>query len=111
MVQLNRLQANKLGLMKATTRYEKSERSARTRTLIQVGGLINLTGLLDYCGIKLGVDLQLDLAERHKAAMLLGLLTEMVEQLPKSLEQQNKWLELGIRILKQQEAKKYYVKQ
>ena len=110
MVQLNRLHSSKSGLVQSDNHKEKSERKARTRTLIQVGGLVNLAGLLDYCGIKLGIDLQLDLAQQDKAAMLLGLLTDVFEKSSTSLEQRSKWQELGIRILKQEEAKKCYVK-
>jgi len=108
MVQLNRLQSNKLCSMTAANMYDKSQRRARTRTLIQVGGLVDIAGLLDYCNIQLGVDLQLE--EQDKAATLLGILVEIIRSLPTSMEQQTKWRDLGIRVMKEREAKKYYSK-
>ena len=48
-----------------------TQRRARTRTLIQMGGLLNMVGLPQLCGIAEGDDLQLDLDNQDKAATLL----------------------------------------
>ena len=58
-------------------------RNSRTRTLIQLGGLLDLTPLLSICGIELGDDLQLD--HRDKAASLLGILATAMNQLPEDI--------------------------
>jgi len=54
----------------------RSARKARTRTLIQVGGLVQKSGLMVAFGIEPGDDLQ-DYEHIHKARQLLGLLDEM----------------------------------
>lgn len=54
----------------------RSARKARTRTLIQVGGLVQKTGLMTAFGIESGDDLQ-DYEHIHKARQLLGLLDEI----------------------------------
>ena len=87
----NRLSAT---LTAQNTRRKKSENAARklrTRTLIQVGGLVHLSGLLDLCDIHEGDDLQLDLAAMNKAATLLGMLLTCVENLhdPKNFPKRN----------------------
>lgn len=54
----------------------KSARKARTRTLIQLGGLVQRSGLMAVFGIEPGDDLQ-DYEHIHKARQLLGLLDEV----------------------------------
>jgi hypothetical protein len=50
-------------------------RRARTRTLIQLGGLIDKSGLLKDFGIELGTDLQKDLEmQKPVAALFCGLI-------------------------------------
>jgi hypothetical protein len=52
-----------------------SQRRARTRSLIQLGGLMELSGTLDVFGIPLGVDLQKDVSVKNNiAALFKGLL-------------------------------------
>lgn len=53
------------------TRYQseqssKKQRKARTRTLIQLGGLVHKVGLSEEFRIALGEDLQMDEAAREK---------------------------------------------
>ena len=55
------------------------ERRLRTRTLIQCGGLLSLSGLLEQCDIEEGEDIQHDLESYEKAAMLLGILVNASE--------------------------------
>jgi len=50
------------------------EKKARTRTLIQLGGILVKSGLVDYLGIPLGVDLQNHPDYTSKAYDLLEIL-------------------------------------
>lgn len=81
---------------------ENSSRKSRTRTLIQAGGLLNVSGLLEYCNIKTGSDLQSNLEEKDKAAILLGILHDCFTKLPHSPSEDeiNAWLKNGVNILK-----------
>ena len=56
------------------------EKKARTRTLIQLGGILVKSGLVDYLGIPLGVDLQNHPDYTSKAFDLLEILEEIVKQ-------------------------------
>lgn len=71
--------------------HQKSQplrlRQARTRTLIQAGGLLNQLGFLDYCGIATGEDLQQDFISGDKAAVLLGILMKCYEALPDDISE------------------------
>lgn len=100
-VKINRLLSQKAALKNRLKKRENSQRKARTRTLIQLGGLLNLTPLLSICDIELGDDLQLE--HPDKAATLLGLLVCLSEQLsePKSSEDLKNFKDVGIRLLKQ----------
>lgn len=85
---------------------DKKLRKARTRTLIQAGGLLSLTGYFVICGIEEGQDLQLDFENRDKAAILLGILSEAFEKLPAepTSEQLEYWKSIGIRIMKMRKS-------
>ena len=87
-------------------------RRARTRTLIQVGGLVSLSGLLSICHIEEGEDLQADIESRDKAATLLGIFLEAVEKIPNppQAHQVECWREAGIRALKVRSAQTAYPK-
>jgi hypothetical protein len=52
-------------------------RKARTRTLIQLGGLVEKSGLLEPLNIMLGDDLQKDYEHLTSAAILTGALSEL----------------------------------
>jgi hypothetical protein len=88
------------------------ERRARTRTLIQAGGLLNLSGLLEYCDIEEGEDLQYDLESRDKAALLLGILSETLQKLLDKPDpiQIEKYKKLGTVLMKQSSARTSYEK-
>jgi len=81
-------------------KFNTSERRARTRGLIQIGSLIHLVGLAQLCDIEEGDDLQFDIASRDKAAMLLGILLDIVADFTPTLEQKELWKKAGIRQLK-----------
>lgn len=72
------------------------ERKLRTRTLIQCGGLLSLSGLLEQCEIMEGEDIQHDIEGYEKAATLLGILINASEELlqnnePEQMEQFKKF--------------------
>ena len=83
------------------------ERKLRTRTLIQAGGLLSLSGLLEQCDIFEGEDLQGDPDGYEKGATLLGILIEASEALfyNNDDQQMEKFKELGTRKMKQAAAK------
>ena len=56
-------------------------RKARTRTLIQLGGLIEKAGLLEEFGIMLGADLQKDPELKDPVAGLFGALLDLKNSL------------------------------
>lgn len=110
MVALNRLYASRVALVHQATQRDKSVRKARTRTLIQIGGLVKMVGLLEPLGIEEGMDLQLNLEHQDKAAILLGLLMEASERMSEATDTEREgWKEKGIRRMKQQQAQKHYV--
>lgn len=63
---------------------DSEQRKARTRTLIQLGGLLSLTPIVKICDIKMGEDLQ---SSSDKASFLLGLLQRCCELIPNSLKE------------------------
>lgn len=85
------------------------ERKLRTRTLIQAGGLLSLSGLLEQCEIFEGEDLQSDPEGYEKGATLLGILIEASETLlQKNNTQQMEWFKkIGESKMKQAAAKYY----
>ena len=86
-VKLNRLRSKKSALEYKLKMHTKSERMLRTRTLIQVGGLVSLSGLLERFDIALGDDLQLDEEAKSKSKIVMGVLMSVIEQLPKNLNE------------------------
>lgn len=58
---------------------KQSERKARTRQLVQAGGLLHKSGLLEVFSIQSGDDLQ-DYENRIKVIQLLGFLVEAFEK-------------------------------
>ena len=97
---INRLLAQKAALQHKMKRQKNSKRKARTRTLIQLGGLLDLTPLLAICKIELGEDLQLDYPD--KSATLLGILSYFCDQIPEHFTDQDlaKFKSIGEDLLK-----------
>ena len=87
-IKLNRLYAEKAALKHKIEKQENRARKARTRTLIQMGGLLELTPLPALCEIQLGDDLQGE--HQSKAALLLGMLAKYSEFLPERLSDDEK---------------------
>ncbi len=79
-------------------------RKARTRTLIQVGGLLKLSGLLDFFEIVEGEDLQLNIQGQEKAATLIGFLNSLEKKTSTEVFQKETWKKEGF--LKLKESKK-----
>ena len=73
----------------------------RTRTLIQVGGMIHMLDFLDLFDLKVGDDLQLDHTKINDAIMMLGYFSDVRNQTPKSFndEQKKQFLLKGKAIL------------
>lgn len=59
-----------------------------------------LSGITSFLGIEEGDDLQSDFESRDKAALLLGGFSELVTLLESSPVLKDKWLQIGINILK-----------
>lgn len=75
-------------MRKLQFQYDKlrhQQRAARTRTLIQLGGLLVKSKLVKQLGIELGADLQQDQTQKRKAYALLGLLLSQVS-IPENME-------------------------
>ena len=83
--QINRLKSQKAALETKQKMDSKRDRMQRTRTLIQVGGLVSLSGLLERFGITLGDDLQLNQDAKEKSKIITGVLMSVMEQLPPNL--------------------------
>ena len=83
------------------------ERKLRTRTLIQAGGLLSLSGLLEQCDIMEGEDIQHDLESYEKAAMLLGILINASETFLQNndTQQMEKFKKIGKTRMKQAVAR------
>ena len=82
-IELNRLRSEKVALQFAEKKQNNRNRKTRTRTLIQMGGLLKLTPLPSLCEIELGDNLQGE--HQSKAAVLLGILAKCTESLPDTL--------------------------
>ena len=84
---LNRLKAQRAAFENGLKLETKRERIKRTRTLIQLGGLLSVVKIPQRFDITLGDDLQTDIQNHEKAATLLGLLMTVVDQLPKTFSE------------------------
>jgi hypothetical protein len=100
-IKINRLNAKKASLQTKFCKVDTAKRRKRTRTLIQMGGMINMLGLDSVCEVSLGEDLQTEAMD--KAAVLLGLLMSLQETLPHSLSPSEieKYKNKGLKMLKQ----------
>ena len=79
-----------------------NNRKARTRTLIQIGGLFQKASLLPLFDIELGKDdLQSDLDELEKAAALLGFLIHAKDNFLKNeISLRKEFYDIGKKALK-----------
>jgi len=77
-------------------------RKSRTRTLIQLGGLIEKTNLLEPLDLTLGDDLQKNESLFDNVAILAGALADIYPLLKNDREQKILWKEKGKKLLAQQ---------
>ncbi len=97
--QINRLH-NQLNLEKLKMQKQnQTKRKLRTRTLIQIGGLVQKSGLMDAFTIESGEDLQ-DYESIHKAARLLGFLSHCLETNDFTEKFLTEWQNIGERLLR-----------
>lgn len=99
--QINRMQQliEKLNRKREVLAYHEglipsSLRKARTRTLIQLGGLIEKAGLLDEFNLEFGSDLQKDPECKEEVHALFGALLELKSLLKESQEYTYRYLSL-----------------
>jgi len=104
----NRIRSQIASMTYRETKKENDYRRSRTRTLIQLGGMVSLSGLASLIDIQEGDDLQFDIESKDKAAILLGGLSELVMMLESYPELKEKWLQKGINILKTREYRRLY---
>lgn len=94
--QLNK-QKLRLNREKVVMRKQQlSSRKQRTRTLIQLGGLVQKSGLLELLEITPGDDLQ-DYENIYKASQMLGFLVKNLEQVD---EASDDWKRIGENLLR-----------
>lgn len=74
---INNIKANHYREKSRAEMASNGFRKARTRTLIQLGGLVEKSGLFNTLGIIPGADLQKDPQMTQKALSLLGALAEI----------------------------------
>ena len=81
-------------------------RRARTRSMIQIAGLLEKSGILDTFGIQLGIDMQKDPSMKHPVASLFkGLL--VLNDMAKSDEVNlSFWAAQGLEALREVNQKK-----
>ena len=77
----------------------KSFRRARTRTLIQLGGLIEKAGLLEEFGLNLGADLQKDSEMKDPVFAFFGALTDLKNTLQEGDASLTLWKVKGAKML------------
>lgn len=106
---INRLLSQKTSHEYHQKKIDLSNNRAKTRTLIQLGSLVDKIGLTDLCGIELGDDLDLH-DPQNKAALLIGILTKTIESITSKLddEQQTYFKNRGIKKMKNFDQKSLY---
>ncbi len=78
---------------------KQAERKARTRQLVQLGGLVQKSGIVDAFSILPGDDLQ-GYENFHKGTQLLGFLVESFEKMDLDETQFKDWQMAGERLLR-----------
>jgi hypothetical protein len=74
-------------------------RKARTRTLLQIGGLVAKSGLLETFEISLGLDLQRDPEQKHQVAALFKGMVELNEMAKSEDVHLPNWSIQGLQLL------------
>lgn len=97
--QINRLCKQRNREICAMKNKANSTRQSRTRTLIQLGGILQKSGLLEAFQIQTGEDLQ-DYESRQKASHLLGFLVNSLENFDESESSISEHIKIGERMLR-----------
>jgi hypothetical protein len=74
-------------------------RKKRTRTLIQLGGLVQKSGLLEPLHLQIGDDLQQDELCFDGAATLIGAFSDLAKTIREDETQTMLWCEKGKKVL------------
>ena len=74
---------------------ESSKRRKRTRTLIQIGGLVEKAGLLEDFGIAVGDDLQDNVELQSSVAELCGAMLEIKTMIENNEHSPALWRQAG----------------
>lgn len=77
-----------------------TSRKARTRTLIQIGGLVEKSGLLSQFAFSLGQDLQKDEDIKDEVMALLGAFLSLKKDIQCGDFSKALWIQLGMEALK-----------
>ncbi len=93
--QIFKLTRKKDLMERALPSHPANERRARTRTLIQLGGLIEKAGILDRLAIPLGSDLQQDPDLKNAVMILMGTLVDVRQNLDDNLYSKTLLLQRG----------------
>jgi hypothetical protein len=78
------------------------QRAARTRSMIQLAGLLVKSGIVEKLGIKIGADLQKEKEQKEKAYVLLGMLITQLS-IPTEIEKMEEAGNLGKQFLSQKQ--------
>ena len=83
-------------------RKQNPDRAKRTRQLIQIGGLVDKSGLANLFDIANGIDLQND-QNKEKAAVLLGFLGESCDNITSDIytRKYETWKARGLSMLRE----------
>ena len=98
---ITRYECQKARYLYRTKQTSAQFRKARTRTLIQLGGLVEKSGILEPLNIILGDDLQKDYEHQESTAILVGALAEIHQRCfgEEATAQKLLWAEKGKGIL------------
>lgn len=83
--------------------HSKQFRQARTRTLIQLGGLLEKSGLIEELSISLGSDLQKDVNLKAPVSLLMGALLHLKLELKDNSLSRTLLQERGMKALAEKE--------
>ena len=83
---INKIEKKIKRLKGLTYRLKKDQIAARTRTLIQLGGLLVKSGIAEKLGIEIGADLQREKNQKKKAYVLLGMFVNQLS-IPKKIDE------------------------
>lgn len=76
---INALKLQRNRELKKQSFKENNLRKSRTRTLIQLGGLVQKSGIADHFNVAMGDDLQGDIEGLEKAELVLGFLIDSIQ--------------------------------